>query len=245
MTNNTITSTTTLAASLASTTTLAALVAQKPAHLSLYITGMDYSLLQAQAEVRLRVVQTIKAGVAFGQSFSESAVTVELSSGSVIVTLAIQTPAGTTFVTLKLELTAIGPAIANRVLKALRLVPGINSVLTGVLGVQVNDGTIDRPALLPEVPVPVPVLPAVVPVPVLPAVVPAPHGSMPFDLNAAMTSDVESSMKSGAYDQWSTFFTISLVGLVASVAGVSYALSKRKPTTTVDEEVALVECVEE
>jgi len=202
--------------------------------LSLYISGMDYGLLQARTVVRLMVVERIKAGVAFGQSFLESAVTVELSSGSVIVTVAIQTPAGTTFVTLTQELSANGPAIANRVLKDLRLVPGINSVLTGVLNVQVNDGTIDRPALLPAVPVPV-----------LPAVVPAPHGSMPFDLNAAMTSDIGSSMKSGAHDQWSTFFTISLVGLVASVAGVSYALSKRKPTTIVDEEVALVECVEE
>jgi len=217
----------------AAVSAVTAAAAQKPAYQSLYISGMDYGLLQARRVVRSLVVGTIKAGAAYGQSYNGSAVGVELSSGSTIAHLVIQVPAGTTAVALMQQLTTTCPAIANSVLQLLLQVRGINSVLTGVLNVQCGGTSTERAPTVP------------VTAPVVSAMAPAPSASMPFDLNAAMVSDIESSIESAGHGQWSTVLTISLVGLVASVAGVSYALSKRKPPTIVDEEVVLVECVEE
>merc|ERR1712127_480656 len=159
--------------------------AQKPAYLSLHIEGMDYGLLQARSAVHLLVVAAIKAGAAFGQSYTASSVGVELSSGSNCALLVIQAPAGTTAAALTLQLTTNATEIATRVEKLLLQVASINTVLTGVLKVVSCGANLARaPAVAACVGiVPAPVVPVV---PVAPAV---PHASMPFDLNAAIVSD--------------------------------------------------------
>jgi len=223
-------STTALATTALATTTPAA-VLPKPVYTSLYISGMDYGLLQARAAIRSMVITAISAGAAYGQSFSESDVSVELSSGSTIAVLQIAIPAGSTAAQLAQQLTSNNVAMAERILQLLQEVFGVNSVLTGVLNVQVCGLGQERGAVYGSCTafgvVPAPAAP-----PAVPIAAPDSRGSLPFDLNAASLD--ESSKDLG---QWAKFITVSIIGLVASAAGVMFFAAIHRPEQVLQAEL--------
>jgi len=214
------------------TTTTPAAVLPKPVYTSLYISGMDYGLLQARAAVRSMVITAISAGAAYGQSFSESDVSVELSSGSTIAVLQIAIPAGSTAAQLAQQLTSNNVAMAERILQLLQEVFGVNSVLTGVLNVQVCGLGQERGAVYGSCTAfrVVPAAPAAPPA--VPIAAPDSRGSLPFDLNAASLD--ESSKDLG---QWAKFITVSIIGLVASAAGVMFFAAIHRPEQVLQAEL--------
>jgi len=168
----------------------------------------------------------VKGGATFGQTFDESAVSVqykEFSSGPAPETMAllrIKAPPGTTAEQLTEQLKFNGLAIASRVGQLIHQKTSINAVMTNVLNVQLRKTSLDRGEAFAV--------------------------TANTILKMATVSDIESSIESAApIVAVATYVGCWLVGLVAFVAVVSYAVSKRKPPTTVDEDAVLVECAEE
>jgi len=139
-------------------------------YVTLLIEGIDYSLLVARPTLRAQLELELKQAIAAGQTFSQYGISVDLSSGSLLVTFRILPGAGADFTTLAQQLRLARNSIAQRAAALLRTIPGIAEVTVGTVTVRVCGLARTREQALAS----------------CLAVAPTATGSMPANLNSAL-----------------------------------------------------------
>lgn len=167
----TSTSTVTFTSTFTQTLTQSAAAGGDGVFVTLLIEGVDYALLAARVTLRETMEMELKQAVASGQTFSQETVTVEMASGSLLITFKITAAGNTDFNTLAQQLRLARDAIAQRAAAILRTIPGIAAITVGTLTVRVCGLGLTRGAALTTC---------------AGDIAPEPTGSMPANLNSAV-----------------------------------------------------------
>lgn len=138
-------------------------------YVTLLIEGIDYSTLMTRPVLRASLELELKQAVAAGQRFSQSGISVVMSSGSLLVTLQITPGPAADFATVAQQLRLTHDSVAARAAALLRTLPGIAEVSVGTVTVKVCGLGVTRPNALASC-----------------LKAPEATGSMPANLNSAV-----------------------------------------------------------
>jgi hypothetical protein len=165
---------TTAAKTTAAVTTAAPTTAAVRVYSTMLVQGVDYGLIMANVAVKAAFVAEMTKALTTRLGFAATGITVELSSGSVLVTYVVEVPAGHTAATVTAQLQAARATIAQTATELARAIPGINAVVTGTLTATVCGEAEQRVAAWGACAA-------------LEKAAVVPLGSMPADLNSALS----------------------------------------------------------